>query len=213
MNRFVLILAALVCPACFAPTEAEAPLPGPRAEGAVVALDSTERVVIVTRLIEADALGCAPWLSEPARLEKWLAETVVLGEVGGALEVAWPSVNKRWAGRLLAIDPNGGFSAEIDGIYPEHSVRFDLSQTTVPGGQRVEIRMSPFGTEMADEAFAIGFRIGLGEALATLDLAIHGEPTKPACPVAIERKFHALETPREALEAEMKMKNQPAKKP
>ena len=213
MNRVVLILAALASPACFAPTEAEAPLPGPRAEGAVIALEGTERAVIATRLIEIDALGCAPWLSEPARLEKWLAEKVVLGDAGGAIEVAWPSASKQWVGRVLAIDPNGGFSAEIDGIYADHAVRFDLSHTAVAGGQRVEIRMGPFGKEMADEAFAIGFRMGLGEALATLDLAVQGEPTKPICPVAIERKFHALETPREALEAEMKMKNQPAKKP
>jgi uncharacterized protein YndB with AHSA1/START domain len=204
----VLVLAPL---ACFAPTVAEEPLPGPLAAATVFAREDRghERFAEVSTLLDVGAREAATWITDPAHLERWLAEDVEFGAVGGPFAVAWPSQGKSWHGTLIALEPERGILvADVGSERDGRPIRLEFDRVEEAGYQRVRLVIGPFGVEMVDEVVAAGYREGLSEAFGILRRAAAGEPTEPIRVPVVEREFHPLETPSEGLEAESELRKE-----
>jgi uncharacterized protein YndB with AHSA1/START domain len=76
-------------------------------------------------------------ITEPARLEAWLAQAKVDLRVGGVIELYWPVPGDGMKSRITELDPPRLFAfgwPEPDGA-PDSIVRFELSEE--PGGCRL----------------------------------------------------------------------------
>jgi Activator of Hsp90 ATPase homolog 1-like protein len=206
-RRFVPLVVLSLVSACFAPTEADDPLPGPVLDSYVAADESNARWMTSSVLLDTEASVAASWITDPARLRVWFAEVVEFSSPGGGFRIGWPSSGQEWSGKLLELDPAGRLAAEVPNRVDGAPVEIRFSLAPDAGFQRVTVTIGPFGKTMADEAAAIGYREGTNVALLNLRRASAGEavPT-PRMPV-IDRTFQARETPREGLEAEIKMKD------
>ncbi len=203
--RSLLALCAAM-PACFAPTQAEDPLPGPSMLGAVTADSTNERSAMASILLPVSGEEAAAWITQSDHLERWFCEKVQMGGVGEPFIIGYPSLHKEWTGKLVELDPKGRLVAEVMAPNVGKPITITLDHAEEGGFERVTFSMGTFGKEMADEVVAGGFREGMSDALEILKLAAAGEKTTPKGPPVVERVFHPLETPREGLEAEMRMK-------
>ncbi len=208
-NFAVALALAAATSSCFAPTQAEDELPGPEMSGAVVADADNVRSAMASVLLPVAPEEAAAWITQADRLDRWLGEKVEMGGVGDRFVVGYPSTGQQWVGKLLELDRSGRLVAEVQSAVVPSLLTLTLDHHEEGGFQRVTFTVASIGKEMADEVVADGFREGMTEALKTLRLAAAGEKTAPTQPPVVARVFHPLVTPREGLEAEIKMKNPP----
>lgn len=205
------LFAASVVSGCFAPTHAVDPLPGPELNSVVFADETNQRSMTTSILLPVTREVAAGWITRPEQLQIWLADVVEFDAVGGEFRIGWPKQNEEWRGVLLELDPGGRLRAQVPNRVSGKPVFVSLDTAEEAGFQRVTFTIGPFGDTMPDEVAAAGNREGAARALFSLKRAAAGEPTMPPRVPVVERTFQALETPREGLEAEFKMKNTPKK--
>jgi len=164
-------LAPLLLGSCFAPTEAEEPLPGPVQGSAVFAMpDSEDRRVLAWVLLQGEPEEIFPWFTNDQLISLWLAEDARNAETtGGEFYLAWPSVGEVMRGNVVGSEPPHWLEAELKPYAYAGPTHLRLSTwKEAPGYTRVRIEQWPFEASMEGEAVADSHRVAWFNALRVL---------------------------------------------
>ena len=148
-------------------------------------------------------------ITEPARLEAWLAQAKLDLRVGGLIELYWPVPGDGMKSKIVELDPPHLFAfgwPEPDGA-PDSIVRFELSEAA--GGCRLVLTNTLLHT-----AYVLSVAIGWHTHLDQLSPAVAGDDPQPlrieawngsraADPGLIDR--YRAKLPREAAEVEIQL--------
>jgi len=147
-------------------------------------------------------------ITEPARLEAWLAQAKIDLRVGGFIELYWPVPGEGMRTRIVALDPPRLFAygwPEPDGA-PDSIVRFELSEEA--GGCRLVLTNTLLRTEFL-LSVATGWHTHLDQLPAAVDSRdpqpmemVAGRASRAADP-RLSGRYRAR-LPREAAEVELK---------
>jgi uncharacterized protein YndB with AHSA1/START domain len=148
-------------------------------------------------------------ITEPVRLEAWLAQAKVDLRVGGFIELYWPGPDDGMKTQIVALDPPRLFAfgwPEPDGA-PDSLVRFELSEEA--GGCRLVLINTLLRTE-----FVLSVAVGWHTHLDQLPAAVISDDPQPLRTEAYRASLavdpgradrYRARLPREAAEVELKL--------
>jgi len=183
-TSMALLLIAPALSACMTDTASERPLAGPVVEAAVFATDDSARLVKASVLIEREFEVARPWFLDGTYLRRWFAEEAsIVPEVGGLVEVAWPTYGVRTAGEVVELVPGEHLLMRLDPFAGAGETYVRLSARPSSGGVRVMIEQWPFAGDARGEEVAEAHRRAWFGAMRVLRSALErGLPTTPAPP-------------------------------